>query len=52
MRMLKFMSDHTRKIKISNKTIREKLGVTLIKEKILESCFNCGLSISGKASDR
>jgi heterodisulfide reductase subunit B len=49
--MLKFMSDHTRKIKISNKTIREKLGVTLDKEKI-ESCFNCGLSISGKASDR
>lgn len=26
MRMLKFISDHTRKIKISNKTIEEKLG--------------------------
>lgn len=39
MRMLKFISAHTRKIKISNKTIEEKLGVTLFKEKMVEYHF-------------
>ena len=39
MRMLNWMSEHIRLDRIRNECIREKVGITLIVEKIVESCL-------------
>ena len=37
MRMLRWISEHTRKDKLQNGYIRDKVGVTLIEEKMIET---------------